>query len=70
MTLTPVVDAFWICQFDLQVSIACCLPKSIGFHNYQLSGLNPFNLSAFGSDVTLSTLDAFVTSGYPRLATW
>jgi len=70
MTLTPVVDAFWICQFDLQVSIAYCLPKSIGFHNYQLSGLNPFNLSAFGSDVTLSTLDAFVTSGYPRLATW
>ena len=35
-SLTPVVDIFWVCQYDLQVSIACYSFYSIGFHNMSI----------------------------------
>lgn len=46
---------------DLQMPIACLHHNGVGFHYIILSRLNPFTLAHFGSSVSLSTLDSFVT---------
>lgn len=68
---TPVVDTFRFYQFDFRISIACSFAREFRLPRYiLLMELSLFCLSSFDSNVSLSTLDAFVTSSYPRLAKW
>src|SRR5690348_16268547 len=47
--MSPVLVPFWICQVDLQDTMACDSLHSLSSHMASISEIDPFNLTASGS---------------------